>query len=340
MKVVIPMAGLGTRMRPHTWSKPKPLVSVAGKTSLDHLMDIFKTVSDPENTEFVFIVGPGMGKSQISAHMSENYPSTKVHYILQQEMKGQAHAIWLAREYLRGPVIIAFSDSLIESNFSFVESEETDGIVWVMQVPDPRRFGVAEVGPDGWVKHFIEKPTSLDNNLVITGYYYFRDSEALLEAIEHQIQQEITLKGEFFLADAITIMIAKGAKIRTHRSRNWLDTGTIESTLEANKSLLERGAANYMSNIEQDDVKIIAPSFVHSSAKISNAVIGPHVSIGANCIVRQAVISDSIIEPDTRLERTALTHSLIGRNCVVEGQHNPNEAARLNIGDNSSVISG
>jgi glucose-1-phosphate thymidylyltransferase len=338
MKVVIPMAGLGTRMRPHTWSKPKPLVSVAGKTSLEHLMDMFNTLSDPANTEYIFIVGPCLGESLIPPFVAEKYPNIKAHYIVQQEMKGQAHAIWLARKHLQGPVIIAFSDSLIESNFSFVEKEQTDGIVWVMQVPDPRRFGVAEIGSDGLVKRFIEKPNSLDNNLVITGYYYLKSSESLLEAIEYQIKQEITLKGEYYLADAISIMIEKGAKIRTHRARNWLDTGTIESTLDTNRSLLERGAANEKVTIKRNDVEIIVPSFIHPSAVITNSVIGPYASIGANCKIDSAVITDSIIEEGTHITHAALKRSLIGRNCRVEGQSNPQEASSLNIGDNSSVI--
>jgi glucose-1-phosphate thymidylyltransferase len=338
MKIIIPMAGLGTRMRPHTWSKPKPLVSVAGKTSLEHLMDMFKTLSDPINAEFVFIVGPYLGELQIPAFIKEKYPNIKVHYVVQQEMKGQAHAIWLAREYLQGPVIIAFSDSLIESNFSFVEKEQSDGIVWVMQVSDPRRFGVAEVGGDGWVKRFIEKPSSANNDLAITGYYYIKSSEALLESIEHQIKQGITIKGEYFLADSISIMIERGAKIRIHQARNWVDTGTIESTLDANRALLERDTANHIKSEKREGVQIIAPSFIHPSAEIKNSTIGPYASIGANCKIEAAVISDSIIEDGTHILRAALKRSLIGRNCRVEGQPNPQEASSLNIGDNCTVI--
>ena len=340
LKIFIPMAGWGTRMRPHTWSKPKPLVSVAGKTSLEHLLDMFKSVPNPENVEYVFILGPFLGELQVPAFIKENYPHMKAHFVVQHEMKGQSHALWLAREHMHGPMIVCFSDTLMETDFSFLAQETADGVAWVMPVPDPRRFGVADVGADGWVTRFIEKPQSMDNNLVVVGCYYFQKSENLLAAIEDQMQRGLTFKGEYFLTDTITLMIGSGAKVRTERISSWLDTGTIDATLETNRILLERGAGNDSEIGTRPTVQIVPPVFIHPSAEVSEAVIGPHVSIGANCVVRQAVVSDSIVEADTRLERTALTHSLIGRNCVVEGQINPTEAAQLNIGDNSSVISG
>jgi glucose-1-phosphate thymidylyltransferase len=212
-------------------------------------------------------------------------------------------------------------------------------VAWVLPVPDPRRFGVAEVGEDGWVKHFIEKPTSMDNNLVVIGCYYFKSGDQLLEAIEEQMERNLSLKGEFFLTDTITLMIEKGARVRTQVSGSWLDTGTIDATLETNKILLESGSANVTRDEQRGSVQILAPSFVHPSAEISEAVIGPFVSIGPGCKISQAVIQQSIIEAGTEIKRTALTHSLIGRNCLVEGQPNQEEAMSLNIGDNSSVVS-
>jgi len=193
MKIFIPMAGWGTRMRPHTWSKPKPLVSVAGKTSLEHLLDMFNTVPDTNNVEFVFIVGPYLGELQVPPFVRENYPGMKAHFVVQNEMKGQSHALWLAREFMHGAMIVCFSDTLLDTDFSFLANEEADVVAWVMPMEDPRRFGVAELNDEGWVTRFIEKPESMENNLVVVGCYYFKSAEKLCSAIEKQMERNLTL---------------------------------------------------------------------------------------------------------------------------------------------------
>ena len=336
LKIVIPMAGWGTRMRPHTWSKPKPLVSVAGKTSLEHLLDMFRTLPDPDNTEYVFILGPYLGEMQIPPFIKEHYPNLKAHFVVQHEMKGQSHALALAREYLHGPMIMCFSDTLMETDFSFLAKEEADGVAWVMPVEDPRRFGVAEEGSDGWVKRFIEKPQSMENNLVVVGCYYMKSADRLLAAIDDQMERGVMLKNEYFLTDAISIMIEGGAKVRTNKISTWLDTGTIEATLDTNKMLLEK-IGSTVEKFKGSNVEIVEPVAIDESAEISNSKIGPYASIGANCKIENSQIAESIIEADCEIKDAALSRSLIGKQAKVKARGD-GHVMQLNISDTSSVI--
>jgi len=337
LKIVIPTAGWATRMRPQTWSKPKPLVSVAGRTALDHLLDTFRTVPDPQSVEYVIILGPHLGETQIPPFMKENHPDLKVSYVLQPVMKGQSDALWLAREHLSGAVIICFSDTLMETDFSFLGRENPEAVAWVKPVPDPRRFGVAELDADGWVRRLIEKPQSMENNLVVVGCYYFRDSGKLLTAIEEQIRRGTSLKGEYFLTDAINIMIEHGMKMRTQNVAVWLDTGTIQATLETNRYLLEHGREN-AANHFGEDVKIIRPVFIHPTAEVTNSTIGPHVSVAADCKITNAHVEDSIVESGTTLEAAALKGCYIGRRARVAGRSADDPPLTINIGDDSSVM--
>ncbi len=331
LKIVIPMAGWGTRMRPQTWSKPKPLVSVAGKTSLDHLMDMFGSLPDPKNTEYVFIIGQFLGE-QIPVYIKKNYPQIKARYVVQEDMKGQSHALWLARHELHGPMIMVFSDTLLDTDFSFIKDEATDGVAWVKAIEDPRRFGVAEVNSEGQIVRLIEKPKSKENNLALVGCYYFKSSEKLIKAINEQIKRGIQLKGEYFLVDAINIMLEGGTQMRTQQVETWLDTGTIEATLETNTYMLDHGRDNSEEVAKRGGITVIAPVFVHPSAKVEASVIGPHVSIGPECEVSGCVIRNTILDDGAAVTDLVLDSSFIGRQAKVEGS-----ASAVNIGDNSSV---
>jgi glucose-1-phosphate thymidylyltransferase len=330
LKVVIPMAGLGTRLRPHTWSKPKQLVSVAGKTVLDHVLDMLSTLPEPGNVELINIVGY-LG-DQIEDHIRKHYPNIKSHFVVQEEPRGQSHALYLAREHLTGPMMVVFADTLIETDLSDLANEEYDAIAWVKPVPDPRRFGVAILDQDERVTKLIEKPKEIDNNLAVVGFYYFRSAEDLLSAIEDQMERDVQLKGEYFLADAINIMLARGLKMRPEKIDVWLDAGTPEALLETNRYLLENGHSNNPDLSGRSGVVINAPVFVHPTAELENCVIGPFASIGAGAQVSSSIVRDSILEDEAQVRDVILETSLIGRRTQIQQR-----AGSVNAGDNTIV---
>jgi glucose-1-phosphate thymidylyltransferase len=329
LKIVIPMAGFGSRLRPLTWSKPKPLVPLAGKAVLDYLLDMFSTVPKFEEAEFVFILGPTMG-DQIQAYTAEHYPHLHVDYAVQPEMTGQSDAFWQAREYLHGPMLMAFSDTLIANDFSFLADERADGVAWVKPVPDPRRFGVAEVDGSGWVTKLIEKPQSLDNNLAVVGCYYFKEGEDLISAIEEQTRQGIALKGEYYLVDAINILLKRGLKMRTETVETWLDAGTTQALLETNRYLMDHGRENSGHWAGLTESTIIPPVYIHPTAHIRGSVLGPHVSIGAGAVVEGSTIKHSIIGPGAKITDCTLESSLLGHNVTVSGL-----TGKFNLGEDS-----
>ncbi|MEW6648648.1 MAG: sugar phosphate nucleotidyltransferase [Chloroflexota bacterium] len=329
LKIAVPMAGLGSRMRPHTWSKPKPLIALAGRTVLDYVLAQFDSLPKSLQVEYLFIVGPNQ-REQVEAHMSQHHPEKVVHFFIQEVMRGQSDALYLAREHLRGPLLMAFSDTLIETDLSNLDHIEEDGLAWVRPVEDPRRFGVAVVNEAGWVTHLVEKPQDVSNNLVVVGFYYFKRSEELMSAIEEQFQRNLTLKNEYFLADAVNILLQRGARMRTRQVNVWLDAGIPAAVLETNRHLLDHGCGNSIEAAQREGVAIIPPVYIDPSARVQRAVVGPHVSIGAGCVLEDVIIRNSVVDTDSQLRGLLLSDSLIGRQVTAEGK-----TSQLSLGDNT-----
>ena len=328
MRIVIPMAGYGTRLRPHTWSKPKPMVSVAGKPVLGHVLDTFDRL--PGIDEVIFIVGY-LGE-QVESYVSQVYPHLKAHYIEQRDLLGQSHAIWLARQRLDGPMLMVFVDTLIEADLTNLPSEKAEAVAWVKAVPDPRRFGVAEVGPEGWVRQLVEKPRDAGNNLAVVGFYYFRESARLIEAIEQQMHKQVQIGGEFYLVDAINVLLAQGLKMRVEPVEVWQDCGKPESLLETNRYLLDHGRDNSALAAQREGIVVVPPVYIDPTADTQASVIGPHVSIGPDCVIRRSLLRDSIVDAGSHILDTSLSSSLIGREARVTGRDRS-----LNVGDSSEI---
>jgi len=326
MKIVIPLAGFGTRMRPHTWTRPKPLVPVAGKAVLGHVLDMFQAL--PGDHEFIFIYGWLGG--QIEKYVQANYPNLKARYIEQVNQNGQSSAIYLAKDYLEGPMLMVFVDTLIETDLTQLPNEPLEAVAWVKAVPDPRRFGVAEIGTDGRVKRLIEKPATMDNNLAVVGFYYFKEARQLITAIEEQMARNIQLKGEYFLADAVNLMLARGLTMRVEQVEVWEDCGTPDYILHTNRYLLGTGRDN-TAQAQRPGVVLVPPVFIDSTAQVTNSVIGPNASIGVGATISNSIVRDSIISDDAQVSDALLDQSLVGARAAVRGHF-----TALNISDDST----
>lgn len=325
MQIIIPMAGYGKRLRPQTFSRPKPLINVAGEPMLKFILDALAQV---KIDEYIFVVGH-LG-DQIEEYIRKN-TDINARFVTQDEMVGQSHAVYLARDYIDGPGMILFADTLFEADLSVIEKTDADGIAFIKDVKDPRRFGVVELDDTGRVSRFVEKPTSMDNKQAVIGFYYIRDTAAMLKAIEKQIAEQQMTKGEYFLTDTFQIMVDNGATFRTHGVDVWLDCGKPETVLETNRYLLEHGHDTSAALI-QKNVAVIPPVYVHPSAKLENAVIGPHATISANCIISHSIITDSVIDVGAEVTNTLLNGSLVGRDAKVSGHFQT-----LNIDDESTI---
>jgi glucose-1-phosphate thymidylyltransferase len=322
MRIIIPLAGFGTRLRPHTYTKPKPLISVAGKPVLGHILDKLKGL---DIGEIIFIIGY-LG-DQIRDYVSNHYSFTS-RYITQEELKGQAHAILLARQHVSGPLLILFVDTIFETDLSVLADVKSDGVIYVKEVEDPRRFGVA-ITKDGVITRLVEKPATPVSNLAVIGLYYIKNSQLLMSCLDELIRRDIKTKGEYFLADALQLMIDRGARFEARTVDVWEDCGKPETVLHTNRYLLEHGGAQ---ETETENSVLIPPVYIERTAVIRDSVIGPYVSVAGEATIVRSIIEDSIINERAHIEDANLRRSLIGTDAYVRG-----DSQRLNVGDSSQV---
>jgi glucose-1-phosphate thymidylyltransferase len=257
---------------------------------------------------------------QIKKHMQEMHPDKKVVYYVQEQLLGQSHAIYLARDAIRGPTLLTYCDTLNEADFSFLSAGEVDGVALVQEVDDPRRHGVAVPDADNLIVKLIEKPNTMEHKLALTGFYYFPEGRDLIKAIEIQLENNRSLHNEYYLADAINILVQHGARIRTEKAIQWLDAGTPEAIMDTNAYLLQRYSRAQYEIVERQSNVLIPPIFIHESSRVRNSIIGPNVSIGAGCTIERSIIKDSIIDDDTDATEAVVIQSLIGRGCSISGR--------------------
>jgi glucose-1-phosphate thymidylyltransferase len=318
MKIIIPMAGIGKRFIPLTNHRPKPLVRLAEKRLLDHVLGIFEVLEKEYALEYIFIIGY-LG-SQIQEHMKNAHPEKKVTYFEQDQLIGQSHAVYLAKEAVAGPVLLTYCDTITKTDFSFLASNPEDGAVLVHEVDDPRRHGVAITDLHHRVQKLVEKPKTMEHQLALTGLCYFPEGKILIDAIEDQLKRGTPLNNEYYLADAINILLEGGTQVRAEKASQWLDAGTPEAIIETNGFLLQHQASTHHDNTMDQSNIFIDPVYVHESSQISHSIIGPNVSIGANCTVKHSIIKNTIIDDGSRITDVALKHSLIGRECSIIGK--------------------
>lgn len=333
MKIVVPMAGIGSRLRPHTLTVPKPLTVIAGKPIVQRLVEDITSVVDQKIDEIAFIIGPSSkgfpsNTSEKLIKIAEELGAKGSVYV-QEEALGTAHAIFCAKESLSGPCVVAFADTLFKADFKL--DANADGAIWVKQVDDPSAFGVVKL-KDGYITDFVEKPKDFVSDLAIIGIYYFKDGGKVREEIQYLIDNDLRENGEYQLTNVLESLKQQGAKFIPGTVNAWMDCGKKDPTVDTNKQVLgfEQEAGN---NLVADDVvlnnsEITQPCFVGENVVLNNTKIGPYVSIGANSIVDDSTIVNSLIQSNVVISNADLDNAMIGSHAKYNGKY-----TSVSIGD-------
>ncbi|MDQ7772400.1 MAG: sugar phosphate nucleotidyltransferase [Elusimicrobiales bacterium] len=319
---VVPVAGAGTRLRPHTYTYPKVLLTVGDKPIIGHILDDLAAAGIKK----VCMVTGYLG-DKIKFYVSSAYPGLEVDYVEQPEPKGLGHAIWLTRGRVTGPVLVMLGDTILSADLSKFLGGREDCIA-VKEVADPRRFGVVEVR-NGYISAMVEKPEKPRTNLAIVGIYSFRNSSQLYGSLQRLVDSGTTTRGEIQFTDAMAMMVRSGHRIKPVRIEGWYDCGKPETLLETNRYILGRGSFR----AKAPGTLIVPPVYISPGAEVRDSIIGPHVSVGPGCRIERSIISDTIINEGAQVSDMNLAGSLIGPSAVAYGRR-----YKLNVGENSEVV--
>jgi len=331
MKIIVPMAGMGKRMRPHTLTIPKPLIPIAGKPIVQWLVeDITKVCKEPVS-EIAYVIGnfgEAAEKQLIEIARMLGAKGT-IHY--QDEPHGTAHAILCAKDALKGKVIVAFADTLFRADFTI--DDEKEGVIWVSRIDDPRMFGVVKIDGAGMITDFVEKPTAFVSDLAIIGIYYFKDGAYLQKELQYLIDNDIREKGEYQLTNALENMKNKGTKFFPGKVEEWLDCGNKDATVFTNRRVLEFHSEQNMvaASVKKDNSLIIPPCFIGENVELIRSIVGPHVSIGAGSRIEGSLVSNSILQSNVKIRNSVIDNSMMGH--FAEFSNSPEQ---LSMSDYSS----
>ncbi len=324
MKVIIPLAGKGTRLRPHTHITPKPMLKVAGKPVMSYILEDLEKLGDVH--QIIYITGHLKEKVEEFVRASSNIDSV---FIEQKVQDGTAGAVALARDHVDEPVLIIFVDTIFDADLSVVKRTDADGIIWVKEVEDYQRFGVVVTDKDGNMTQIVEKPNTPISKRANIGLYYIKNWKLLFEGIDHVLKSP-KHQGEYFLTDAFQYMIDKGAKIKVIDVEGWYDAGKIETLLETNHTMLTRGRARRPNKL--DGSTIVDPVYIEDNVTLTRSTVGPNVSIGTGSVIEDSTIDNTIIGEKSKITRSKLSNSLVGDEAIIEGVN-----GTMTVGDNSEV---
>ncbi len=335
MQIIIPMAGKGKRMRPHTLTTAKPLIPVAGKPIVQRLVEDITKVCGQKVTEIAFVIGPDFG-TEVEQNLIKVAESqgAKGSIFYQDVALGTAHAIMCAKDAIKGKTVVAFADTLFKADF--VMDTEQEGVIWVQKIEDPSQFGVVKLDGSGMITDFVEKPQTFVSDLAIIGIYYFKDGDYLKSELQYLLDNKITEKGEYQLTNALENMKKKGAKFMPGQVTEWLDCGNKNATVYTNQRVLEfdKGKAHLKEkNIKNNNSVIIEPCYIGENVELTDSVVGPHASIGANSKIKNSILQNSIVQKDSKINSANIANSMLGIGAEVTGK-----ALDLSISDYTQLF--